>query len=79
MRGEVKGPKQWVKYYEVVTVPIGHNGISVTFYVWGIRVRVSVEVSVRVNSFNYSLSVLLRAQHYSMLTVRHRNHSLNVM
>ena len=36
------------------------------FGLWGIRVRVGV--SVRVNYFRDSLSVLLRAQHYSMLT-----------
>ena len=50
----------------------------------GIRVRVMFEVrfmvvnrvSVRVNSFRDSFSVLLHAQHYSMLTVRHRNPSL---
>ena len=31
------------------------------------RVRVSVRVSVRVNYFRDSFSILLRAQHYSML------------
>ena len=32
--------------------------------------------SVRVNSFRESFSVLLRAQHYFRLTVRHRKYSL---
>ena len=39
----------------------------------GIRVTLGVTVSVRVLFFRDSLSVLLRAQHYSMLTVRYRN------
>ena len=34
----------------------------------GFRVGVRVRVSVRVNYFRDSFSVLLRAQHYSMLT-----------
>ena len=33
-------------------------------------------VSFRVNSFRDSFSVVLRAQHYYMLTVRRRNYSL---
>ena len=42
-----------------------------------IEVRASGRVSVRVKSFRDSFLVLLRAQHYSMLTYQHRNHSLN--
>ena len=34
-------------------------------------------VNVKVNYLRDSFSVLLRAQHYSMLAVQHRNHSLN--
>ena len=35
-----------------------------------------VMVSVRVNSFRDSFSVFLRTQHYSMLTIQHRNHTI---
>ena len=52
--------------------------------VWGIRVRfwvrfmisVRFRVSVMVNYSRGSFSALLREQHCSTLTVRHRNHSL---
>ena len=43
--------------------------------VW-FRVRARARVSVRVNSFRDSFLVFIRVQHYSMLTVRHRNHSV---
>ena len=61
----------------MVTVPIGHNCISVKYCVWEIRVRFGVRFRVSVNSFMGSFSVLLRAQHYSMLllTVRYRNNT----
>ena len=39
------------------------------------RVRVSVRVSVRVNYFRDSFSILLRAQHYSTFG-RYHNHSV---
>ena len=38
-----------------------------------------IMVSVRVNYFRNSFSVLLRAQHYTMSTVRHSNHSLIII
>ena len=52
-------------------------------YVWDIgvrfRVRISVVVRVRVSSFMDSFSVLLRgAQHYSIVTVLYRNHSVQL-
>ena len=37
------------------------------------EVRFMVANRVRVNSFRDSFSVLLHAQHYSMLTIRHRS------
>ena len=59
----------------------GAEWSKLKYYVWGIgvRVRFGVRVSVRVNYFRDSFSVLLRAQHYSMLTIRHHNHSLICM
>ena len=41
-----------------------------------VRVGVSVVVRVSVSSFRDSFSVFLRAQHYSILTVRYHNHSV---
>ena len=52
--------------------------VMVTFWV-NVSVRVSVRVSVSVNYFRDSFSLLLHAQHYSMLPVRHRNHSLSII
>ena len=43
---------------------------------FGVRFRVRVVVRVRVSSFRDYFSVLLSAQHYPILTVRHRNHSV---
>ena len=47
-------------------------------YVWGVRVRFGVRAifSVKVNCFRDSFSAFIHAQQYSMLTVRHRNHTL---
>ena len=41
----------------------------------GFEVTVWVSVSLRVNSFRDFFSLFLRSQYYSMLTVRHSNHT----
>ena len=51
-------------------------GIRVRFAV-KVRFRFRDRVSVRGVSFRDLFPVLLHARHYSMLTVRHRNHNLN--
>ena len=73
----------WHNYYEVVTLP---NATVVTDFLrnnnimlGGGRFGDRLMVSVSVNCFKDPFSVLLRSQHYSMLTVRHRNHTVIII